>query len=131
MACNQAAIGGDEGNGYPFDLDTAGDCVTVDLREATRALVMDLLDGAPVRTLAARFHRTVVNASVELVRRAVTAHGRLPVVLGGGCFQNRELVEDLVREFRRDGLAVWLPRDVPLGDGGISLGQVLVAAAGG
>jgi hydrogenase maturation protein HypF len=131
MACNQAAIGGDEGNGYPFDLDTRGDGVTVDLRDATRALVTDLLEDAPVRTLAARFHRTVVNASVELVRRAVAAHGRLPVVLGGGCFQNRELAEDLVREFTRDGLAVWLPRDVPPGDGGISLGQVLVAAAGG
>ena len=91
--------------------------------------MLDLLDGAPVATLASRFHRTIVAASMTLVRHAVGLFGRLPVVLSGGCFQNRELAEDLVRELTVEGLTPWLPRHVPPGDGGISLGQVLVAGA--
>jgi hydrogenase maturation protein HypF len=130
IAWNLAARGGQSDAPYPFDIDTSGAPATVDLRETTRALVADLVDGrVPVRSLASRFHRTVVDASVQLVRMAARQHGRLPVVLGGGCFQNRELAEDLLRELSADGLQVWLPREIPPGDGGIALGQVLVAGA--
>ena len=131
VAWNLAAAGGDDGTSYPVDLDEEGELAAVDLRETTRALVLDLLDGVPTRLLAGRFHRTIVEASLALVRRAVLRHGRLPVVLGGGCFQNKELSEDLLRGLAADGLVAWLPRAVPPGDGGISLGQVLVAGGRG
>jgi hydrogenase maturation protein HypF len=86
-----------------------------------------MLDRVPVQALAGRFHRTIVECSLALVRHAAGRYGRLPVVLSGGCFQNRELSEDLVRELTVEGHIPWLPRQVPPGDGGICLGQVLVA----
>jgi hydrogenase maturation protein HypF len=56
------------------------------------------------------------------------AHGGLPVVLGGGCFQNPRLTESLVARLS-PRFAVHLNRRVPPGDGGIALGQAAVAAA--
>jgi hydrogenase maturation protein HypF len=84
-------------------------------------------DGEDVGTLAARFHNTICAATLALLREARRAHGRLPVVLTGGCFQNARLTETLL-----DGgheLAIHAPGDVPPGDGGIALGQALVADA--
>ena len=113
---------------YPYDLDSTGGCPQVDLRETTRALVLDAIEGVPAAVLSSRFHQTIVEAGVDVVRRAAARHGHLPVVLGGGCFQNRMLTEGLVRQLAPD-FRVVVPRDVPPGDGGIALGQVLVASA--
>ena len=113
---------------WPFDFDSAAAVPQVDLRAAVRAFVTALLGGDAVATLSARFHATVVAATAALVRRAAAAHGRRPVVLGGGCFQNALLTEGLVAALAPD-FDVWLPREAPPGDGGLSLGQVLVAAA--
>jgi hydrogenase maturation protein HypF len=51
------------------------------------------------------------------------------VVLGGGVFQNDRLTTELGARLTTAGLRVFLPRQVPIGDGGIALGQVLVANA--
>jgi hydrogenase maturation protein HypF len=63
-----------------------------------------------------------------MVRHAAEQHGRMPVVLSGGCFQNARLAES-VRASLEPEFVVWRPRDVPPGDGGIALGQAVVADA--
>jgi hydrogenase maturation protein HypF len=50
-------------------------------------------------------------------------------VLGGGVFQNDLFTTELVARLTHRGFRVFLPREVPVGDGGIALGQVAVAAA--
>jgi len=77
--------------------------------------------------LAAGFHVAVVGAAVEMVRRAAPAAGLSVVALSGGAMQNRILVEGLVAELRRMGYAELLHRLVPPGDGGVALGQAVVA----
>ena len=62
---------------------------------------------------------------VGLVRERV---GHLPVVLTGGCFQNARLAEGLKAALEPE-CKVYLHRQVPPGDGGIALGQMLVADA--
>jgi hydrogenase maturation protein HypF len=113
---------------YPYDVDESGGCRQVDLRETTRAVVLDLIEGVAAGVIASRFHGAVIDASADVVRRAAARHGRLPVVLSGGCFQNRLLTEGLLRALGPD-FQVFVPREVPPGDGGISLGQVVVAGA--
>jgi hydrogenase maturation protein HypF len=125
---NHAAAQSGVAGAYPYDLDSTGTCLQVDLRETTRALVLDAIEGVPAAVLSSRFHRTIVDSSVDVVRQAAARHGPLPVVLGGGCFQNRLLTEGLVRELA-PGFRVFVPREVPPGDGGLALGQVLVASA--
>jgi hydrogenase maturation protein HypF len=77
--------------------------------------------------ISARFHNTLARATGALVRRAVERTGDLPVVLTGGCFQNALLAEATAAEL--EGLSVFLHRRVPPGDGGLALGQAVVAAA--
>ena len=99
----------------------------VDLRPAMRAAVEAVLAGARPAAIASRFHATLIAAAEAQVRRAAARHGRLPVVLSGGCFQNPRLV-DGVRRALRD-FRVYRHARVPAGDGGLALGQIAVADA--
>ncbi|HEY4562377.1 MAG TPA: hypothetical protein VIJ36_05320, partial [Thermoanaerobaculia bacterium] len=67
-------------------------------------------------------------AVAEVVRFSRAACGVLPVVLTGGCFQNALLAERIVEKLA-GGPRVYLHREVPPGDGGLALGQALVADA--
>ena len=70
----------------------------------------------------------MADVAATLVRKAARVHGRLPVILTGGCFQNARLAEGVLRRLQGD-FAVRLHGEVPPGDGGIALGQALVADA--
>jgi hydrogenase maturation protein HypF len=70
----------------------------------------------------------MADVAAALVRRAARDHGRLPVVATGGCFQNARLAEGVLRRLQGD-FDVRLHGEVPPGDGGIALGQALVADA--
>jgi hydrogenase maturation protein HypF len=122
VAWNLAAAPGDHGR-YPIDVLGA----ELDLRPLVRAVVADLTGGVPPAVISARFHAALVAATVERVRAAIAAHGRLPVVLTGGAFHNPLLAEGLVRALA--DLDVYLHGEVPPGDGGIALGQAVVADA--
>ncbi len=115
---------------YPFALEQGcrGPRGEADLRPAVRSAVADLLAGKSVATISGRFHATLVAAAVEMVRLAACDAGRLPVVLSGGCFQNARLVEDLLAALQ-PGFRVCVHSLVPPNDGGIALGQAVVAAA--
>jgi hydrogenase maturation protein HypF len=101
---------------------------TVDLRPAVRAAVEDLISGRSAATVAGRFHATMAAAAVEMVRLAEREVGRLPVVLTGGCFQNARLVEDILAALP-PRFRVHIHEQVPPNDGGIALGQAMVAGA--
>jgi hydrogenase maturation protein HypF len=93
------------------------------------ALIERFAEGVPATGLAAAVHRTVVEVTVALCARAAERTGVTTVCLSGGCLQNRILATDLPAALRAAGLAALLNRDVPAGDGGISYGQAVVAAA--
>jgi hydrogenase maturation protein HypF len=96
----------------------------IDPAPLVRALVADARARVPVGTISARFHNGLVDAAVEIARR--TALER--VVLSGGCFQNRYLLERAIARLRAEGFRpVWHQR-VPPNDGGIALGQVAAVA---
>jgi hydrogenase maturation protein HypF len=70
----------------------------------------------------------MADVAAALVWRSARDHGNLPVVLTGGCFQNARLAEGVLRRLQGD-FDVRLHGEVPPGDGGIALGQALVADA--
>jgi len=73
--------------------------------------------------LAAKLHATLAQIIVEIARR----HTDMPVVLTGGVFQNRLLVERVTNMLTDEGLRYYLQHDTPVNDGGIALGQLYYA----
>jgi hydrogenase maturation protein HypF len=88
-------------------------------------LIQDVIAKVPVGEIAARFHNGLVEAIV-LVARTVC---REKVVLTGGCFQNRRLLEQAIRRLEEEGFRAYWHQRVPTNDGGIALGQVVGARA--
>jgi hydrogenase maturation protein HypF len=112
--------------GYAFDRTCSP--WTIDLRPMIREIAGDLHRAAGAPAIAGRFHNTLVAATAAAVRAVTDERGNLPVVLTGGCFQNPWLAERLSDALGSD-CAVHLHREIPPGDGGIALGQAVVAAA--
>ena len=123
-----AAADPDERGRYDYVIDRAPSPWQVDLRAAVRAVTFEYLGGEAAARIAARIHNTIAAVSVDLVRAAARGAGRLPVVLSGGCFQNARLAET-IRRGLTPAFNVHLHERVPPGDGGIALGQAVVAAA--
>jgi hydrogenase maturation protein HypF len=92
----------------------------------TRPLILDAFEPGDV---AARFHAGFAAMIAEAAITAASDAGLDRVVLGGGVFHNDVLTSALTARLTAAGLRVFLPIQVPVGDGGIALGQVLVANA--
>jgi hydrogenase maturation protein HypF len=114
---------------YDFHVDTTGPVPTIDFRSVTRGVVLDLLQGASAAVVAARFHNSLIDATAAMVRRVARLHrlAAAPVLLSGGCFQNARLAEGVGSALA--DFDVRLHRHVPPGDGGIALGQAVIASA--
>jgi hydrogenase maturation protein HypF len=113
---------------YRYDIDGSAPCRVIDMRAAVRDAVFELIGGEPAARVSARFHNTIAAATIDAVRCVARAHGRLPVALSGGCFQNRRLTESIVAGLSPD-FTTCVHRNVPPGDGGLALGQVVIADA--
>jgi hydrogenase maturation protein HypF len=106
-----------------------GDDSVLDARPAIAAVLADAAAGAGAPRISARFHRAVARATAAACARIAAAAGLDRVVLSGGVFQNRLLLELTAAELEAAGLAVLVPERLPANDGGISFGQAAVAAA--
>jgi hydrogenase maturation protein HypF len=95
-----------------------------------RAVLGDLVAGVDRSQIAARFHVALAGAIVRLAGQLIAAREDVTtVVLSGGVWQNRVLLELVAPRLRAEGLRVLVPRLVPTNDGGIALGQAVIAAA--
>jgi hydrogenase maturation protein HypF len=106
-----------------------GPLLRLDPREAVLAAATDAGGGVPAGTISARFHTGLAAATAEACAAVAEARGLDLVVLSGGVFQNRLLLERAADRLHARGLRVLVPRRLPPNDGGISFGQVAVAAA--
>lgn len=101
----------------------------VRVRGAVEALVNDVLAGVSKQKISARFH----NGLAEAVRETVTKISRdtslRSVVLSGGVWQNITLLRKTISLLSKDGFEIYIHREVPTNDGGLSLGQAYIAAS--
>ena len=111
---------------YPFLVD-AGEPAQVDMRPMIENIVEDLSRSKPAGYIAACFHNTIAAAIVEVCRRIRKRDQLKRVCLSGGTFQNMYLLRRAVDGLQRDGFEVYLHALVPPNDGGISLGQAVIA----
>jgi hydrogenase maturation protein HypF len=113
---------------YPFALAPDGGGWRIDTRPLFAALIEDLRKGLAVGIISRRFHNGLVEVFARLagLLRERTALNR--VCLSGGTFQNAYLLEHLCARLGASGFEVFTHAEVPTGDGGLSLGQAVVAA---
>lgn len=118
---------GEETEAYRIDVvkvDSGESHLVVDWRPMVRELVQDLRKGVSSEWIAARFHGGLADAIVHVAHAA----GLPQVVLSGGCFQNGLLLSMVQQRLEASGFTVYAHRLVPSNDGGLSLGQAVVAA---
>ncbi len=114
---------------YSFDLQRpqSGPWI-IDTRPLFVELLEDLRRPLPVAEISAKFHLGLVNVFLRIARELRERHGLNRVCLSGGTFQNRFLAEHLEQALAADSFEVFSHSEVPAGDGGLSLGQAMVAA---
>jgi hydrogenase maturation protein HypF len=119
-----------EDGALPLPLrDDGGAPIVLDGRPTVRAVVEERRRGVPAAVISARFHNALAAATAEACARAAGRCGTGTVVLSGGVFQNRRLLERTGELLRAAGLRVLVPEALPPNDGGIAYGQLAVAAA--
>jgi hydrogenase maturation protein HypF len=117
-----------ERGAYRFGL-SGGDPVVIDPEPVVRAILDDLAAGAGTPEISARFHRAVVDASVDVAVRACARTGARHVACAGGVFMNRIVLSGVIAGAEAAGLKVLVPQDLPMNDGAVSYGQAVVAWA--
>ncbi len=122
------ARSGEASQAYPFEV-SGETLLEVDPLPAIRAIVADLEQGVDVAVIGAKFHNMVVASLAEAAYRVAESEGITDVALSGGTFQNERILLGLCAELERRGLRPHIQREVPCNDGGLSLGQAVVASA--
>jgi hydrogenase maturation protein HypF len=117
-----------EAGEYRFD----GSRPKVQVRSGVEALIADALAGVPIPIISAKFHNGIASLALEICRQIRVANnlGRKvnQVALSGGVWQNITLLRRTLSLLEKDGFKVYLHHQVPANDGGISLGQAVIAA---
>ncbi|MCQ4575130.1 MAG: carbamoyltransferase HypF [Candidatus Brocadiales bacterium] len=108
---------------FSIDDDAPDDMLVLDWRPVISGIIDDLAKRIDTGVISSKFHNTLSRMIVAVARRVEMDR----VVLSGGCFQNKYLVEKTFRDLEREGFRVYTHQRVPPNDGGISLGQVAVA----
>jgi hydrogenase maturation protein HypF len=125
----EAAIApGDDDSAYPLGLTPDGAGWLIDTKPMFEALVSDLARGESAGLISRRFHNTLTEVFVRLANLLRDRTRLERVCLSGGTFQNVYLQEELVARLAAAGFDVFTHSEVPAGDGGLSLGQAIVAA---
>ena len=107
---------------YPLPLSEGAPAVA-DWEPLVRSVLRDRASDVPVGRISARFHNALAELAVAIARRS----GCRRVALSGGCFQNALLTDRVHERLSRAGFDVYTHQQVPPGDGGIALGQLIVA----
>ena len=120
-----------EGKGvnFPYEIIKEGSIFILDMRPMVRALVDNVFLGTSVADQAASFHQTIITAMTDMSVRIARETNIRCLALSGGCFQNRILLEGGLSSLEKAGFMVLRHRHVPTNDGGIALGQAVVAGS--
>lgn len=110
---------------YEFRIDNDG---AISFRKMIKQIVNEMIEGVSQTIIATKFHNTIINAIFTAVEQVARQTQLTKVVLSGGSFQNAILSEQLEQRLTRSGYQVFSQYKLPANDGGIAVGQLLIAA---
>ncbi|MGA7677650.1 MAG: carbamoyltransferase HypF [Dehalococcoidia bacterium] len=112
---------------YPYSITEHDGTNIIQLKELLSAIVKDLYQGVSKATISARFHNTVAQMICEMCQLIARKTAINQVALSGGVSQNRLLLRKVVPLLEAASFSVLTHKQVPCNDGGISLGQAVIA----
>ncbi|MFH1911121.1 MAG: carbamoyltransferase HypF [Pseudomonadota bacterium] len=112
---------------YPFHIHRDEKPMVINPAEMIRGMVRNLIDGVPSSKISGKFHRTIARLIIETCETIRCKESLNRVVLSGGVFQNIRLLSLVTEGLKRSGFDVYTHHLVPPNDGGISLGQAVIA----
>ena len=118
--CDQKSTGQ-----YELPVDDSSGLLQLDWRPVIRQLCSDRHAGETNGTMAMKFHRALACAVASIA----SAFSDWPVVLTGGCFQNRILTELIAERLKGHSQPLGLPGIIPPNDGGLAAGQLAIGQA--
>ncbi|MBM4446364.1 MAG: carbamoyltransferase HypF [Chloroflexi bacterium] len=120
---------GDEvgSDSYPYSIVEHDGTNIIQLKELLSAIVKDLYQDVSKATISARFHNTAAQMICKMCQLIAKKTGINRVALSGGVFQNRLLLRKVVPLLESVDFSVLTHKQVPCNDGGISLGQAVIA----
>ena len=108
---------------YDFELNK-----TITFKNLFKELVVDINEGLSKSTISSKFHNTIIYVIFEAVTKMSKDTGINKVVLSGGTFQNKYILERLIPLLLNKKFKVYTQNKIPANDGGVALGQLVIAA---
>jgi hydrogenase maturation protein HypF len=101
----------------------------VQVKSVIEALIRDVESAVPVSKISSKFHNGLAQCVLEVCLKIRAETGIDEVALSGGVWQNITLLRRTLSLLKEEGFRVYIHREVPTNDGGLSLGQAVIAAA--
>jgi hydrogenase maturation protein HypF len=101
---------------------------TISFDETFDHIIKDLKQNIPLPEISAKFHNTLISVILDLANKTRESHHLSKVVLSGGTFQNKYLLENVENILIKNNFEVYSHKRVPTNDGGLALGQLVIAA---
>ena len=101
---------------------------TISFKDMIKEIVDDIQANTPVSIISAKFHNTIISVIFDVVKEMSNRFNISNIVLSGGTFQNKYLIERCENILAEEGLHVFTHSRIPSNDGGIALGQLAIAA---
>jgi hydrogenase maturation protein HypF len=84
-----------------------------------KEMILEILDEKNRDIIASKFINTIIEMIIDISKR----YNKLPIILSGGVFQNRVLLEGVIKRCKKENIRYFIQKQTPVNDGGISLGQ--------
>ena len=120
----EAMVDPDEDKFYPINVEDG----IIDPKPLFEAIILDLHKNTPLHKLSARFHNSIVQVSVDICKTIRSEENLNTVALSGGVWQNKYLLINTINKLKNERFDVMIHKNVPTNDGGLSLGQVMIAS---
>ncbi len=126
-ACPESSEGTNYEEGYPYRIAEGEGIRIVEVGDLLSAIVEELRQHTSKARISVKFHNTIAQIAKQMCQLINSETGINKVALSGGVFQNRLLLNKTVALLEQNGFQVFTHRQVPCNDGGISLGQAVIA----
>lgn len=121
------AAAGDNKETYNYEIKKQGDKFVINTDTVIKSIYNDYKNKVNRSIISAKFHNTVIGFSLTMCKLLRNTYGIDRVVLSGGVFQNEILFKGISRNLTEFNFSVYTHAEIPCNDGGISLGQLIIA----